>query len=144
MEDDGRASKRLRYLQKLVDTTHILDDDPDKFALIHAIERGETTVWTSELAIAGVACVHESKRTYHLPREAIRDVLLPLLDLPGIKPTHKRLYPRVFDLYTWLPIDFIDCYHVALMERRNDRTLFSYDTDFDKIGELTRREPLQR
>lgn len=124
---------------------HILDDDPDKsaacFALIRAIERGETTVWTSELAIAEVVFVLESKRTYHLPREAIRDVLLPLLDLPGIKLTHKRLYPRIFDLYTRLPIDFIDCYHVALMEQRNEHTLFSYDADFDKISDLTRREP---
>ncbi|MDQ6833183.1 MAG: PIN domain-containing protein [Chloroflexota bacterium] len=126
---------------------HILNDDPHKsaacFALIQAIERGDTTVWTSELAIAEVVFVLESKRTYNLPREAIRDVLLPLLGLSGIKLTHKRLYPRIFDLYTHLPIDFIDCYHVALMEQRNnrDRTLFSYDTDFDIISDLTRREP---
>ncbi len=126
---------------------HILNDDPHKsaacFALIQAIERGETTVWTSELAIVEVVFVLESKRTYNRPREAIRDVLLPLLGLPGIKLTHKRLYPRVFDLYTRFPIDFIDCYHVALMEQRDDRTLFSYDTDFDKISGVTRHEPEQ-
>ena len=124
---------------------HILNDDPNKsaacFALIQTIERGETTVWTSELAIAEVVFVLESKRTYNFPRAAIRDVLLPLLGLSGIKLTYKRLYPRIFDLYTRLPIDFIDCYHIALMEQRNDRTLFSYDTDFDKVGDLTRREP---
>ncbi len=126
---------------------HILNDDPHKsaacLALIQAIERGDMTVWTSELAIAEVVFVLESKRTYNLPREAIRDVLLPLLGLPGIKLTHKRLYPRIFDLYTHLLVDFIDCYHVALMEQRNNRTLFSYDTDFDKISGLTRREPKQ-
>jgi len=67
-------------------------------------------------------------------------VLLLLLGLSGIKLTHKRLYPRIFDLYTHLPIDFIDCYHVARMEQRNkrDRTLFSYDTDFNKISDLMR------
>jgi len=127
---------------------HILNDDPHKsaacFVLIQAIERGETTVWTSELAIAEVVFVLESKRTYNLPREAIRDVLLPLLGLSGIKLTHKRLYPRIFDLYTRFPIDFIDCYHVALMEQRDDRTLFSYDTDFDKISGVTRHEPEQQ
>ncbi len=127
---------------------HILNDDPHKsdacFVLIQAIERGETTVWTSELAIAEVVFVLESKRTYNLPREAIRDVLLPLLGLSGIKLTHKRLYPLIFDLYTRLPIDFIDCYHVALMEQRDDRTLFSYDTDFDKVGGVTRQEPKQQ
>ncbi len=124
---------------------HILNDDPHKsaacFALIQAIEREEMTVWTSELASAEAVFVLESKRTDNFPRTAIRDVLLPLLDLSGIKLTHKRLYPRIFDLYTHLPIDFIDCYHVALMEQRNDRMLFSYDTDFDTTSDLTRREP---
>jgi predicted nucleic acid-binding protein len=124
---------------------HILNDDPIKspacFALVQAIERGETMVWTSELAIAEVVFVLESKRTYNVPRDTIRDALLPLLGLPGIKLTHKRLYRRVFDLYTRLPIDFIDCYHVALMEQRGNRTLFSYDTDFEKISDVIRREP---
>jgi predicted nucleic acid-binding protein len=124
---------------------HILNDDPIKspacFALVQAIERGETMVWTSELAIAEVVFVLESKRTYNVPRDTIRDALLPLLGLPGIKLTHKRLYRRVFDLYTRLPIDFIDCYHVALIEQRGNRTLFSYDTDFEKISDVIRREP---
>ena len=98
---------------------HILNDDPHRsaacFALIQAIERGDTTVWTSELAIAEIVFVLESKRTYNFPREAIRDVVLPLIGLPGIKLAHKRLYRRIFDLYTIFPIDFIDCYHAALV-----------------------------
>src|SRR3954447_25671399 len=123
---------------------HILNDDPDKssacFALIQALEWGQTTVWTSELAIAEIVFVLENKRTYNVPRETIREVLLPIIGMPGIKLTHKRLYRRVFDLYTNLPIDFIDCYHAALIEQR-DRVLFSYDTDFDRISGITRREP---
>jgi predicted nucleic acid-binding protein len=124
---------------------HILNDDPIKspacFALIQAIERGETVVWTSELAIAEVVFVLESTRTYNVPRDTIRDTLLPLLSLPGIKLTHKRLYRRVFELYTHLSIDFSDCYHVALMEQRGNQTPFSYDTDFEKISDVIRREP---
>jgi predicted nucleic acid-binding protein len=135
----------VAFLDTNILLRHILNDDPIKspacFALVQAIERGETMVWTSELAIAEVVFVLESKRTYNVPRDTIRDALLPLLGLPGIKLTHKRLYRRVFDLYTRLPIDFIDCYHVALMEQRGNRTLFSYDTDFEKISDVIRREP---
>jgi predicted nucleic acid-binding protein len=82
------------FLDTNIFLRHILNDDPVKspacFALIRAIERGETTVWTSELAIAEVVFVLESKRTYNVPRDTIRDVLLPLLSLPGIKLPHKR------------------------------------------------------
>lgn len=74
-------------------------------------------------------------------RERIRDILLPIILLPGLKLTPKRLYRRIFDLYTALPIDYIDCYHVALIEQRKNPDLYSYDTDFDKVGGLNRQEP---
>jgi predicted nucleic acid-binding protein len=124
---------------------HILNDSPVQspacFRLIQSIEQGEMTVWTSDLTIAEVVFVLEGKRTYNMPRETIRDVLLPLISLPGIKLPHKRTYQRIFALYTSLPIDFIDCYHAALMEQRGERTLFSYDADFDRISGITRQEP---
>lgn len=133
------------FLDTSILLRHVLNDDPAKspacFALIQAIERGQVTVWTSELVIAEVVFVLESKRTYNLPRETIRDVVLPLIGLPGIKLTHKRLFRRIFDLYTTHRIDFIDCYHAVLMEQRGERTLYSYDTDFDNLPTFTRNVP---
>jgi len=73
--------------------------------------------------------------------EAIRDILLPLISLPGLKLPHKRMYARVFELYTSLPIDYVDAYHAALMENRGEPEVYSYDTDFDRIAGITRLEP---
>ena len=85
--------------------------------------------------------VLSNKRKYDTSREVVRDYLLPLIGLPGIKLPNKRLYTRVFELYTSLNIDYIEAFHVALIESRKGRELFSYDRDFDGIPGITRREP---
>ena len=68
-------------------------------------------------------------------------LLLPLIGLPGIKLARKRLYQRVFELYTTSPIDYIAAYHVALMERLGTTEILSYDKHFDLVKGIQRREP---
>ncbi len=135
----------VSFLDTNIFLRHLIADDPVRspacLALLQAIERGETSVWTSELVIAELVFVLSSKRGYNLGREAIRDLLLPLIELPGLKLPHKRLYRRIFDLYTSLPIDYVDAYHAALIENRGQPELYSYDTHFDRIAGITRMEP---
>lgn len=133
------------FLDTNIFLRHLLNDDPVKspacFALIQAIEEGRLTAWTSDLVIAEIVFVLSNKKTYNLSRERIRDILLPIILLPRLTISPKRLYPRIFALYTTLPIDYIDCYHAALMERRGERDLYSYDTDFDRVSGIARTEP---
>ncbi len=133
------------FLDTNVILRHLLNDDPAKspacFALIQALEQGRLTAWTSHLVIAEAVFVLSSKRTYNLPREQIRDRLLPLIHLPGLKMPQKRLFDRVFELYSALPIDYVDCYHAALVEQRQEPEVYSYDAHFDQVGTLRRREP---
>src|SRR5688572_25141056 len=124
---------------------HLLNDHPTHspaaFRLIQSIERGKQTAWTSELVVAELVWVPSSKQGYALPRERIRSLLVPLLSLPSLKVPHRRLYPWIFDLYVGLPMDYIDAYHAALVQHRGETELCSYDTDFDHVQGLTRREP---
>jgi len=135
----------LSFLDSNILLRHLTNDDPGQgqacFALIQAVERGELTVWTSELVIAEVVFVLSNKNTYNLSREAIRDLLLPIINLRSLKLPHKRLYPRIFELYTSLPIDYIDAYHAALMERCGTTEVLSYDEHFDRVEGIRRREP---
>ncbi|MGQ9555694.1 MAG: PIN domain-containing protein [Anaerolineae bacterium] len=135
----------LPFLDSNILLRHLTNDDPQRgracFALIQAIERGDVTVWTSDLVIAEVVFVLANKRTYGLSRKAIRDLLLPLIRLPGIRLPHKRLYQRIFELYTSLPLDYVDAYHAALAEWRGGTEIISYDRHFDQMPELQRREP---
>jgi predicted nucleic acid-binding protein len=60
--------------------------------------------------------------------------------LSGIVLPGKRIYRRVFALYTSVPLGFADCYHLALMERLKLTEVISFDTDFDGLSSVTRRE----
>jgi predicted nucleic acid-binding protein len=135
----------LRFLDTNIFLRHLTNDDPDKgqacLNLIRSIEQGKVVAWTSELVIAELVFVLSNKKTYGLSRERVRDVLLPLINLPGLKIPHKRLYGRVFELYTSRPIDYVDAYHAALMEGRGELELYSYDTDFDQLPGIRRFEP---
>ncbi|TAK30647.1 MAG: type II toxin-antitoxin system VapC family toxin [Chloroflexota bacterium] len=134
-----------RFLDTNVILRHLLNDDPVQspacFALIEAIEQAKASAWTSHLVIAELVFVLSSKRTFNLSRTEVRDRLLPLIGLPNLEISQKRLFDRVFELYTSLPIDFVDCYHAALLGSRKECELYSYDTHFDRVDGLQRLEP---
>ena len=135
----------MPFLDANILLRHLTNDDPVSaqacLALMKAIEQGEISVWTSDLVIAEVVFVLSSKTLYNLERETIRDLLLPLINLPGLKIAHKRLYRRAFELYTTLPIDYVDAFHAALMEKQGAREILSYDKHFDRVPGIERREP---
>jgi len=135
----------MQFLDSNILLRHLTKDDPQRgracFAVIQALEQGTLSVWTSDLVIAEVVFVLSNKKTYNLSRERIRDLLLPLIGLPGLKLPHKRLYRRIFELYATLPVDYVDAYHVALMEQRGSTEVLSYDPHFDQVEGVKRREP---
>jgi predicted nucleic acid-binding protein len=133
------------FLDTNIFIRHLSNDNPQQspacFRLIQDIEQGKVKAWTSDLVIAEAVFVLASTKLYGLSRDAIRDLVLPLISLPGIRLANKRVYRRVFDLYTSLNIDYTDAYNAALMENRKQTAVYSYDTDFDRIPTIQRREP---
>jgi predicted nucleic acid-binding protein len=55
--------------------------------------------------------------------------------LPG-----KRRYRKVFALYTNSGLGFADCYHAILLGQLRLPAIFSFDTDFDGLPGIQRRE----
>jgi predicted nucleic acid-binding protein len=78
---------------------------------------------------------------YRQPRTAIRDSLLPLINLEGIVLPGKRLVGRAFDLYVSTNLSFADAYHAAFAERLRSRQIVSFDRGFDRVPGLQRIEP---
>src|SRR5438552_6753850 len=115
MSAPANRPEPMAVLDSNIFIRHLANNNPVQspacFALIQAIEQGKIKAWTSDLVIAEVVFVLSSKRIYGLDRETIRDLLLPLINLPGIKLLNKRLYERVFDLYVSLNIDYTDAYN---------------------------------
>jgi len=120
-------------------------DDPEKaqrcFDLLKRAERGELELVTSEYVIAEVVYVLSSPRLYHLPPKRIRDLLLPILSLRGLKLLSRQVYRQALDIYAQYNVDFGDALTVAHMRKWEIRTILSYDRHFDRIEDVERQEP---
>ena len=132
----------LPFLDTSVLLRHLLQDDPDHTgkatAILARIESGELQAVTTDTVI--FETVFTLQRRHGHSRITITDAVLPLVELPGISLPGKRIYRRVFELYQQTPLGFADCFHVALMERLGASEVLSFDTDFDRISGLNRRE----
>jgi uncharacterized protein len=126
----------LRYLTK---------DSPSAaqkcFELFQRVQRKEIQLVTSESVLAEVVYVLSSSRLYNQPRQNIRTLLLPLINLNGLKITNRKLVIRALELYTTTNLDFEDALSVAHMESKRIKTIFSYDQHFDRISDIQRVEP---
>jgi len=112
--------------------------------LFEAIERGDEETTTSEAILAEVAFVLASPRQYNLPAADVAAYLAALIRLPGLKLPRgqKRRYLRALDIWAATPkLGFVDALTVALVESTTIE-LATFDTDFDAIPRIIRRQPL--
>jgi predicted nucleic acid-binding protein len=105
---------KLSFLDTNTFLRHLLQDDPihspKASAFLKRIEEGLLEARTSETVI--FETVFTLQKVYRQPKAAIRDTLLPLLELPGI----------------------------VLLEQLNLTETVSFDTDFDRIKGITRKQ----
>lgn len=132
----------LQFLDTNVFLRHLRQDDPvlspKATAIFSRVEQGEFRVRTSDTVI--FETVFTLQRSYKQPRDRIAEALLPLIEMPGIFLPGKRIFIKAFALYRTGPLGFADCYHVALMQRLGITEIFSFDTDFDHVPGIVRKE----
>jgi predicted nucleic acid-binding protein len=135
----------MHFVDTNIFIRHLTGDDPIKAqACYELFKRAATdtiTLTTTEAVIAEVVFVLSSKRLYNLPRQRIRELLYPLLNLKGFQLPQRPTLFRALDLYELYNLDFEDTLVIAHMERQNLKDMYSYDRGFDKIPEIIRHEP---
>lgn len=137
----------MRFLDTNVILRYLTKDDELKadacYRLFQLVKQGEEELFTCEAIIAEVVYVLSSSRSpYQLSHSEVRDRLLPILSLRGLKIPQKRTYLRALDLYASSAfLDFEDALAVAHMEQRDIAEIVSYDRDFDRIAGVLRTEP---
>lgn len=123
----------------------VTGDDPAKQAaaqrLFERVEQGTLTIAAPVTVIADAVFVLSAPRLYALPRPVVGAALARLLSLPGLHVQGRRTVLRALELYASTNLDFGDVFIVASMEQARARDLYSYDTDFDRVASVTRREP---
>lgn len=110
------------------------------FQLLKRVESGDEQVVTTHLVIAEAVWVLES-RPYSLSPAEIRERILPIVALRGLRLPDKPLLMRSLDLYAQTGVDFIDAYNAVVMQKRGLERIYSYDTDFDALPGIVRAEP---
>lgn len=132
------------FLRYLVKPPTPLDEQKQQAcaALLQRVKAGQEQVTTCEAVITEVIYNLVSSRQYHLSHEEAAARLRPLLTLRGLHLPQKRVYLRALDLFAVSRfLDIEDAVIVAQMERDGEQELYSYDTDFDRVAAVTRREP---
>jgi len=133
----------LRVLDANILLRYLLDDVPELTdrceALLLRVQRGEETVWLPDIALADV--IWTLRSFYKRSKAEIRDVLLPILTLRGIRLRDRAVILHALALFAEKNIDFSDAFIAAEMPARGYTEIYSYDRDFDKMPEIERVEP---
>jgi predicted nucleic-acid-binding protein len=103
-----------------------------------SLERGEIRTELKLIVLFQVIFVLKS--FYKVPRAAIANALLDLLEYKGISIRKKKHIRRTIELWRDSNLDIVDCYLIASLEGDPQNLLYSYDSDFDKFG-INRKEP---
>lgn len=87
-------------------------------------------------------CIYTCQSLGEIPNEALADVLLEILDFPGI--VTDRQQALVDALRFWRgqgPLSFADCYHLALTEELGMTEIYTFDKKMDRYPGVERIEP---
>jgi predicted nucleic acid-binding protein len=133
----------MRFLDTNILLRYFTKDDEAKahkaLALLERIERGEERVETSLPVI--FETIFTLERYYHVPLPQIKELLLPILRMRGLRLPAKNLCIAALDLYVEHNISYVDAFNAASMQNRGITEIYSWDTDFDRIAGITRIEP---
>ena len=133
----------VRFLDTNILVRYFTQDDTAKaekaLALLRRIERGDERVETSLLVI--FETVYTLQRFYRVPKPQIQELMLPVLNLRGLRLPLKTLCVDALALFVKYDISFADAFNAAYLQARGMTEIYSWDTDFDKIEGIARLEP---
>ena len=110
------------------------------FQLLMGAEAGREELTSSAMVIAELVWFLERPPS-RLSAGSIRDRLVPILGLPGLRLPENELLMAALELHAESPLNFVDAYNTMLMQKRRITRIYSYDTDFDGVPGVERVEP---
>ncbi len=133
----------MRFIDANIVLRYLLRDSPEQAerarALIHRIWDGREQVYLPDIALADI--VWTLHRFYKRTRQEIRDVLLPMLKMDGLRMRDKDMAIQAVLLFSDSGINFSDALIAAEMARSGREEIYTYDRDFDRVPGLRRVEP---
>lgn len=133
----------MRFIDTNLFLRYFTRDDEEKaqkvLVLLKKVEKNEEKVTTSPLVIFEVIFALES--FYKVPKEEVRQLMLPILSLRGLKLQDKGIYKEALDTYVKEDISFPDAFNATFCLKKEIKEIYSYDEDFDRIEGIKRITP---
>ena len=118
-------------------------DDPRKanrcHELFQAAKAGQVKLYLTHLVISETIWILSKK--YGVLKSSLVESLRRLLNTPQVFCDDAPLILAALDLFESKPLSFIDAYHAVTLPAHGITEFYSYDTDFDQVPGITRREP---
>jgi predicted nucleic acid-binding protein len=133
--------------REFVDTNvflrYLTADHPSKYKRCRELFRravtGEVILVTSGMVIAELIWTLQSY--YKVAKPDIVEKVSIIVALENLEISDKSVIGDALVLFGRKEIDYIDAYNAVLMRREGIDGILSYDTDFDLIEDIKRREP---
>ena len=136
---------KLKFVDTNIFIRFLTKDDISKaercFALFQMANEKKTLLTTSESVLAEVVYILSSKNLYKLDPTSIYQLLLPVINIKGLKLSSKKVFKKALEIYSEYNVDFEDTLSVAHMQSAGANEIFSYDKDFDRFDDISRLEP---
>jgi len=133
----------MRFLDTNLLLRYFTRDDEEKakavLELLKRVERNEEKVLISPLVIFETVFTLQSY--YKLSREEIKDLLMPILNLRGLKLDFRNIFEKALEAYSKMNISFVDIFNYYFMLEYKVNEIYSFDEDFDKMEGIKRIIP---
>ena len=138
-----RPPQNSRIIDANIILRFLLNDSPEKAErcslLLQRVESGEESVFLPDLALADIVWTLE--KFYRQPKGKIRELMLPIISLRGMRLTNKSEALKALNFYVEKNLDWTDAFIAASMEVYGSREIYSYDKHFDRVESIVRLEP---
>jgi uncharacterized protein len=119
------------FLRYLTNDVPVQAEAVEKF--FQRAAKGELIVVTTGLVMAEIVWTLES--FYKQPRKRIAEMLLAILNTPGLKVVDSDLVSQAAVWFVDKNVDFIDAYNAAWMSREGISTVCTFDQKhFERFG----------
>lgn len=136
----------MRYLDASIPLALMLTEPREKLSDIReimlAVETGRGSVITSVFTVAEIIYVLERENK---KGGTIKELVGDLIGCSGLKLVDANsgvILNNALEIFEKYEIDFIDAHHVATMKHLGIRDIYSLDSHYDRIKDITRLEKL--
>ncbi|EEG78578.1 PIN domain-containing protein [Dethiobacter alkaliphilus] len=121
----------------------LLNDIPEQAEqcalLLKRLEKNSEQTFLPDIILADIVWTLE--KFYRVPKRRIGELLIPIINLRGLRCSSKETIRVALKTYAEKNIDWSDAFVGAQMLASQQYTIYSYDGDFDKIDGITRVVP---